>query len=96
MIFQLTGGMVLYSETAVRQDGDVMVFKARETCLITVSPPRNGQAQFQIQRADKSPYKAAEITVPWREVVLMHDVTDPSMLASIKSELSGLIIPITN
>lgn len=95
MIWQLTGGMILYSETPKR-DHDVMRFKARETCFLVGQPQRGGDTKLQIQRADKIPWKMTELTVPMSAIAMFHDCTDQSILASIRSEMSGLIIPIAN
>ena len=44
-------------------------------------------------RADKTPFQPTKLDIPWSAVLMVHDVGDLQLLASIKSELSGLTLP---
>lgn len=79
---------MLYSETETVSDRFIE-FVSRETCFLQA----DAKGQLHIQRADKTMWGMPAITTPWTSVVMFHQVKNPELLASIHSEMSGLVVP---
>lgn len=92
MLYQLTAGIMIYSEKAQERD-DGIYMRGREACFVVSQPQRNGQMQLAFRRADKDAWHMDEIHIPWSAVVIKHSVGDPDILAKIHSEMAGIIVP---
>lgn len=92
MLYQLAGGLMLYSATE-RVSETTVSFEARESVFLQPVQGKGGKVDFQIVRADKTPWKMATLHVPWHGILMYHDCDDAELLASIKSELTGLTLP---
>ena len=94
VLYQLTGGVMLYSATVEYDEArTVLVFKTRSTLMVSLSPGPGGTVNYVLTRADKGLFSPTVLRVPVSSVVFMQDTVDDAFLTKTVEAFTHLTLP---
>lgn len=93
VLYHLTSGQILYSETA-KEDGESYVFDGDRTLILQVQQGGNGrQVNISMVKLSDGGFKSKIARVLKSAVVMVADVGELALTNKCHEALSGLVIP---
>jgi hypothetical protein len=93
MLYYLTNGTILWSETTESETG-FYDFDAKHTLVVTPTQRQDSHSvDLAANKLSDGMFKCSSATVPLSSIVMKTDCTDEAMTTKFRAALAGIIIP---